>query len=117
MIECIGKKKRNNRSITYVKAVYALSGGTLKTVELNTRSVLKAPNDPQDFVPEILQEPGEPLGPPVPPMPPLEDTDKADDNSAIDIPQPISIPDTIYAINVPKVATVAVPEAAPNVLP
>ena len=40
----------------------------MKTLELNIGSVLKAPNDPQDFVPEIIQEPGEPLGPPVPPM-------------------------------------------------
>ena len=71
MIEFIGNKTRNNRSSTYVKEVYALGGGTLNTVELNTRSVLKAPNDPQYFDPEILQEPGEPLGPPVPPTPPL----------------------------------------------
>ena len=117
VIECIGKKTRNNRSIPYVKAVYALGGVTLKTVELNIRSVLKAPNNPQDFVPEILQEPGEPLGPPVPPMSPLEGTDNADDNSVVDLCQPISIPDTIYTINVPKVATVVVPKAAPDVAP
>ena len=58
LIEFIGKKTRNNRSSTYVKAVYDLGGGTLKTVELNIRSVLKAPNDPQYFVPEILQDTG-----------------------------------------------------------
>ena len=117
MIEFIGKKTRNNWSSTYVKALYALGDGTLKTVELNTKSVLKAPNDPQDFVPEIIQDPGELLGPPVPPMPPLEDKYNADDNSVVDLSQPISITDTIDTINVPRVATVAVPEAAPNVAP
>ena len=35
----------------------------------------------------------------------------------VDIRQTISIPDTIDAINVPKVETVAVSEAAPNVAP
>ena len=71
VIECIGKKTKTNRSSTNVKAVYALGGGTLKTLELNIRSFLKAPSDPQDFVPEIHQEPGEPLGPPIKPMPAL----------------------------------------------
>ena len=77
VLECIGKKTKTNWSITHVKSVYALGGGTLNTVELNIRSVLKAPIDPQDFVPEIRQEPGEPLGPPIKPMPDLlpEDTD------------------------------------------
>ena len=89
----------------------------MKTVELNIRSVLKAPNDPQDFVPEIIQDPGETLGPPVPPIPPLEDIDNAYDNSVVDICQPISIPDTIDAINVPEVSNAAVPEAAPDVAP
>ena len=86
-------------------------------MELNIRSVLKAPNDPQYFVPEILQEPGEPLGPPVPPMPPLEGTDNEGGNSVVGICQTISIPDIIDAINVPKVATVAVPVASPDVAP
>ena len=71
MIACIGRKARNNRPSKYLKAVHTLGGGTLNKVELNTRSFLKALNDPQDFVTEILQEPGEPLGPPVTPMPPL----------------------------------------------
>ena len=53
---------------THVKSLYALGDGTLKTVELNIRSFLKSPNNPQYFVPEIIQEPGEPLVPPVPPM-------------------------------------------------
>ena len=51
VIERIGNKKRNNWSSTYVKSVYALGGGILNTVELNIRSVLKATNDPQYFVP------------------------------------------------------------------
>ena len=42
-LECIGKKTKNNRSSIYVKVMYALGGGTLKTVELNIRSVLKLP--------------------------------------------------------------------------
>ena len=64
-------------------------------MELNIRSVLKAPNDPQEFVPEILQEPGEPLGPFVPPIPPLEDTYNANYNGVVDLRQPISITDTL----------------------
>ena len=116
-IECIVKKTSNNWSSTYVKSVYSLGGGYLKTVELKIRSVLKAPNNPQDFVPEIIQDPGETLGPPVPPIPPLEDIDNAYDNSVVDICQPISIPDTIDAINVPEVSNAAVPEAAPDVAP
>ena len=117
MVEYLGKKTSNNRSSTYVKSVYALGGGTVKKVELHIRSVLKAPTDPQGFVPEILQEPGEPLGPHVPPMIPMEDTDNSDDNSVVDICQTISIPDTIDAINVPKVATIAVSKSAPSVAP
>ena len=35
VLECIDKKTKTNRSSTYVKAVYALGGGTLKTMELN----------------------------------------------------------------------------------
>ena len=35
----------------------------------------------------------------------------------VDLRQTISIPDTIDAINVPKVATIAVPGAAPDVAP
>ena len=116
-IELIGKKTRNNRSSIYVKAVYTLGGGTWETVQLNIRSVLKALNDTQYFVPDILQYAGETLGPTVPPIPTPEVTDNADDNSVVDLCQPISIPDTIDVMNVPGVATVAVPEAAPNVAP
>ena len=65
VIECTVKKTATNRSSTYVKAVYNLGGGVLKTVELNIWSVLKEAPDPQDFVPEIRQEPGEPIVPPV----------------------------------------------------
>ena len=65
VIECSVKKTATNRSSAYVKAVYNLGGGTLKTVELNVRSVLEEAPDPQDFVPEIRQEPGEPIAPPV----------------------------------------------------
>ena len=117
MIECIGKKTRNNRLSTYVKALYALGDGTLKTVELNNKSVLKAPNDPQDFVPEIIQDPGEPLGPPIKPMPDLplpEDTDNADGNSVVDLNQPIPILDAIDAINVPEIVPAVVPDEAPE---
>ena len=106
VLECLGKKTKTNRSSTYVKAVYALGGGTLKTVELNIRSVLKAPNNPQYFVPEILHEPGEPLGPPIKPMPALplpEDTDNADGNSVVDLRQPIPIVDAIDTIDVPEI--------------
>ena len=49
MIECMGKRERNIKSGTYVNAVYSLVGGTWKTADLNIRSVLKAPNDPQAF--------------------------------------------------------------------
>ena len=117
VIECIGKKTKNNWSSTYVKVVYVLGGETLKTGELNNRSVLKAPNDTQDFVPDILQDPGEPLGLPLPTIPLLEGTDNKDDNSMFDLRQTISIPDTIDMINVLEVATVAVPKAAPDVSP
>ena len=106
---------RNNRLSKYVKEVYALGGGNFMTVELNIRSVLKAPNGPQDFVPEILQDPGEPLGPPVLHIPPLEDIDNADDNIVVDLRHPISIPDTIDTINVPNVVTIAVNKSAPDV--
>ena len=51
VIERIGNKKRNNWLSTYVKSVHALGAGSLNTVELNIRSVLKATNDPQYFVP------------------------------------------------------------------
>ena len=78
---------------------------------------MKAPNDPQDFVPEIIQDPGEPLGPPVLHIPPLEDTYNVDNNILVDLHQPVPIPDNINAINVPEVATVAVPEAVPKLAP
>ena len=67
VLEYIDRKTKTNRKSTYVKAMYAPGGGNLKTVELNIRSVLKELRDPQDFVPEIRQEPGEPLAPPIPP--------------------------------------------------
>ena len=86
-------------------------------MDLNIRSVLNTPNDPQDFVLDILQDPGEPLGLPLPPIPLLEGTDNKDDNSMFDLRQTISIPDTIDMINVLEVATVAVPKAAPDVSP
>ena len=38
VLECIDRKTKTNRSSTYVKAVYTLGNGTLKTVELNIRS-------------------------------------------------------------------------------
>ena len=117
MIECMGKRARNIKSGTYVNAVYSLGGGTWKTADLNIRSVLKAPNDPQAFLPGILQDPGEQLGPLVTPMPPLEGTDNSDDNIVVDLSQPISIPDNIDTINVPGVATVAVPKAVPDLSP
>ena len=50
-------------------------------------------------------------------MPTMEIIDNAYYNSVIDLRQPISVPDTIDAINVPKVATVAVPEVATDVAP
>ena len=50
-------------------------------------------------------------------MPTLEVIDNSDYNSVIDLRKPISVPDTIDAINVPGIATVAVPEAAPDVAP
>ena len=78
---------------------------------------MNAPNDPQNFVPEILQEPGKPLSPPVPHMPPLEVTYNAYDNSVVDLRHPIYITDTIDAINVPEAATIEFPEPAPNVAP
>ena len=71
--------------------------------------ILKAPHDPQDFVPETLQKSGEPMCPPILPMPPLEDV--------VDLRQPIYIPDTVDVMNVPEVSTVSVPEVAPDVVP
>ena len=50
-------------------------------------------------------------------MPPLEGTDNSDDNIVVDLSQPISIPDNIDTINVPGVATVAVPKAVPDLSP
>ena len=73
---------------------------------------MNPPNDPQYLVPELIQELGEPLDSPVPPMPPLEGTDNADDNSVVNLSQSIYTPDTIGAINVPKVATLAVTNVA-----
>ena len=35
VLECIGKKTKTNWSSTHVKAVHAIGGGTLKTMELN----------------------------------------------------------------------------------
>ena len=62
--------------------MYALGGGTLKTVELNIRSVLKEARDPQDSVPKIRQEPGEPLAAQIPP--PTQPEDPSDDESVVD---------------------------------
>ena len=118
VLECIGKKTKTNRSSTYVKAVYALGGGTMKTVELNIRSVLKAPSDPQDFVPEIRQEPGEPLGPPLPPIPaipPPEDTYNAD--SVVDLNQPIPVLDAIELGVLDAIDAITIPEIVPAILP
>ena len=114
VIECMENNTNNNWLITHVKSVYILGGGNLKTVELNIISVLKALNNPQYLVPEITQEPGEPLVHPVPPITPPKDTDNADDNIVVDLHQKSSIPDTIDVINVPEVATVSVPEAGPD---
>ena len=88
VLECIGKKTKTNRSSTHVKVVYTLGGGTFKTVELNIQSVLKAPSDPQYFVPDIRQEPGETLGPHIKPMPDLplmEGTDNTYGNSMVNL--------------------------------
>lgn len=101
---------------TYVKAVYAIGSGTLKTVELNIRSVLKEPRDPQDCVPEIRQEPDEPLAPPIPP--PTQPEDPNDDESVVDLRQPNPIPDAIAVRTVvpDEAPEIAAPEiAAPKV--
>ena len=86
----------------------------MKIVEMNILSVLKAPSNPQDIVPEIRQELGEPLGPPMPPVlsesPPV-DPDNTDDNSAVDLNQPNPILEAIDVINVP------VPELLPDGAP
>jgi len=93
VLECIDRKTKTNRQSTYVKAVYALGGGTLKTVELNIRSVLKEVRDPRDFVPEIRQEPGEPLAAQIPP--PTQPEDANGDESVVNLLPNLPIPDTI----------------------
>ena len=122
VLECIDRKTKTNRSSTYVKAVYTLGGGTLKTVELNIRSVLKEARDPQDSVPEIRQEPGEPLAAQIPPPTQLEDAN--DDESVINLLPNLPIPDNIAVQAVvpeepPEIAApkIAAPEvAAPEVV-
>ena len=116
VLECIDRKTKTNRQSTYVKAVYALGGGTLKTVELNIRSVLKEVRDPQDYVPEIRQEPGEPLAAQIPPRTQLEDAN--DDESVVNLLPNLPIPDiiTIQAVVPEEPAEIAAPEiAAPEV--
>ena len=116
VLECIDRKTKTNRQSTYVKAVYALGGGTLKTVELNIRSVLKEVRDPQDSVPEIRQEPGEPLAAQIPPRTQLEDAN--DDESVVNLLPNLPIPDiiTIQAVVPEEPAEIAAPEiAAPEV--
>lgn len=55
VLEYLGKKAKYNWLITYVKSIYALGGETLKTMEMNIISVLKAPNNPQYILPEVRQ--------------------------------------------------------------
>ena len=77
----------------------------------------EGPNRSSDFVLEIRQDPGEPLGPPIKPMPDLplpEDTDNADGNSVVDIRQPIPIVDDIDAIDVPEIVHAVVTDEAPE---
>jgi len=116
VLECIDRKTKTNRQSTYVKAVYALGGGTLKTVELNIRSVLKEVRDPRDFVPEIRQEPGEPLAAQIPP--PTQPEDANDDESVVNLLPNLPIPDiiTIQAVVPEEPAEIAAPEiAAPEI--
>ena len=115
VLECIDRKTKTNCQSTYIKEVYALGGGTLKTVELNIQSVLKEARDPQDSVPEIRQEPGEPLATQIPPPTHPEDTN--DDESVVNLLPNLPIPDNIGIQEVvpeepPKIAApeIAAPE-------